>query len=45
MKLRIVKYVHGKDKVSKAIDDMREKCEEYNDRINALIRTYCGSGW
>lgn len=29
----------------KAIDDMREKCEEYNDRINALIRTSCGSGW
>lgn len=40
-----ITYSGDNDKVMKAIDDMREKCEEYNNRINALIRTSCGSGW
>ena len=40
-----ITYSGDNDKVMKAIDDMREKCEENNDRINALIRTSCGSGW
>ena len=33
------------DKVTKAVDDMRESAEDYNDRIDALIGTSCGSGW
>lgn len=40
-----ITYTGDKDKVSKAIDDMRESGEKYNARINALTRTYCGSGW
>ena len=40
-----ITYSGDNDKVMKAIDDMREKCEENNDRINALIRTSCDSGW
>lgn len=40
-----ITYTGDKDKVSKAIDDVRESGEEYNARINALIRTYCGSVW
>ena len=40
-----ITYSGDKDKVTKAIDDMRESGEEYNARIHALIRTYCGSGW
>lgn len=40
-----ITYCGDKDKVTKAIDDMRERGEEYNAKINALIRTYCGHGW
>ena len=40
-----ITYVGDKDKVTKAIDDMRESAEDYNARLNALIGTSCGSGW
>jgi len=40
-----ITYSGDKDKVTKAIDDMRESTEDYNNRINALKSTYCGSGW
>ena len=40
-----ITYFGDKDKVAKAIDDMRESGEEYNARINSLIRTSCGSRW
>ena len=40
-----ITYIGDEDKVTKAIDDMRESGEEYNAKIDALIRTYCGHGW
>lgn len=40
-----ITYSGDKDKVTKAVDDMRESAEDYNDRIDALIGTSCGSGW
>lgn len=40
-----VTYSGDKDKVTKAIDVMRESAEEYNARLDALIRTSCSSGW
>ena len=40
-----ITYSGDKDKVTKAIDVMRESAEDYNARIDALQRTYCNSGW
>lgn len=40
-----ITYSGDKDKVTKAIDDMRESAEDYNNKIDALIRTYRDSGW
>lgn len=39
-----ITYSGDEDKVTKAIDVMRESTEEYNDKIDALIRTYRRNG-
>lgn len=40
-----ITYIGDEDKVTNAIRDMQDSAEEYNDKIDALIRTYRGSGW
>lgn len=40
-----ITYTGDEDKVTKAIQDMHENAEEYNNKIHALQRIRCGSGW
>lgn len=40
-----VTYSGDEDKVTQAINVMRDSAEEYNIRIHSLQRTSCGSGW
>lgn len=40
-----ITYSGDKDKVTKAIDDMRDCAEKYNKRIHAHQETECDSWW